>query len=144
MDLVNASIFHKRLFLSPAQPGLVGEAVDSNQRHSKRLLNGHSKIQRSSNSSQTSTRPSTDIYKKCQVRHGIKLRPHEQVFTRDCNAIFRNYCVAIARKKATRLHSAMAKFAIDKLPEYSELSLFQQLFRRCCIARARHATHRNL
>ena len=29
----------------------------------------------------------------------IKLRLHEQFFTRDHNAIFRNYCIAVARKK---------------------------------------------
>ena len=35
----------------------------------------------------------------------------QAIFTRDCSAAFRNYCVAIARKIATQLHSAMAKFA---------------------------------
>ena len=42
------------------------------------------------------------------------------------------------------LHSAMAKFADRKLPEYSEFSVFLQLFRKCCTASTRHATHRNL
>ena len=36
----------------------------------------------------------TDLFLSCTV----KLRVHEQFFTRDRNAIFRNYCVAIARK----------------------------------------------
>ena len=36
------------------------------------------------------------------------------LFTRDCNVIFRNYCVAIARKicnPATPVHGVRAKFA---------------------------------
>ena len=44
----------------------------------------------------------------------VKLRPQEHIFTPDCNVIFRNYCVAIARKicnTATPVHGAMAKFA---------------------------------
>ena len=40
-----------------------------------------------------------------------KLRIHEQFFTRDRNAIFRNYCVAMCGKIATRLHCEMARFA---------------------------------
>ena len=44
----------------------------------------------------------------------VKLRPQEHFFTRDCNVIFRNYCVAIARKicnLATPVHGVRAKFA---------------------------------
>ena len=33
---------------------------------------------------------------------------------------------------------------IDKLPEYSEFSIFLQLFGRCCIASAKYAIHSNL
>ena len=44
----------------------------------------------------------------------VKLRPQEHFFTRDCNVIFRNYCVAIARKicnPATPVLGVRAKFA---------------------------------
>ena len=41
----------------------------------------------------------------------VKLRLHEQFFIRNRNVIFRNYCLAIARKFETRLHGAMSKFA---------------------------------
>ena len=40
-------------------------------------------------------------------RYFLKLRKATvtgALFTGDCNVIFRNYCIAIARKSATRLH----------------------------------------
>ena len=47
---------------------------------------------------------------------GVKLRLHGQFFTRDYNAIFGNYCVAIARKKiATLLHGALPIFSDRKI-----------------------------
>ena len=44
----------------------------------------------------------------------VKLLLQEQFFTRHCNVIFRNYCVAKARKicnTATPVHGAMSRFA---------------------------------
>ena len=42
---------------------------------------------------------------------------HWQIVTRNCNAMFRSYCVVIARKKMQplRLHSALAKSADGKI-----------------------------
>ena len=56
---------------------------------------------------------------------------------------FSEIIVSLSRRKfATRLHQYTVRWQnllTDKLPEY-----YLQLSRRCCIASARHATHRNL
>ena len=67
-----------------------------------------------------STSPSLQVRAMRTVKRGcneltcqpVKLRLHEQFFTRDRNAIFRNYVALPSRGKiATRLHCAMARFA---------------------------------
>ena len=46
----------------------------------------------------------------------IQLRLHRQFFTLDCDAIFRNYCFAIAQEKiATWLYDVPEKFADRKI-----------------------------
>ena len=48
-----------------------------------------------------------------------------RAITLDCNASFRNYFVAIARKKiAARILVCLQNLPIEKLPEYSEFQLF--------------------
>ena len=47
-------------------------------------------------------------------------------------------------KNATRLHGVLAKFADRKIARIFRLFNFSAIFRRCCIASAKHTTHRNL
>ena len=49
------------------------------------------------------------------------------IFTRNYNVIFRNYCVAITRKNATRLQGVLPEFADKKLAENSEFSIFRKV-----------------
>ena len=53
----------------------------------------------------------------------------------NCNAIFRNYCVAIG--------VCDQNLSIAKLPENLEFLIFLQFFRSCCTASARHGAYRN-
>ena len=57
----------------------------------------------------------------------ITLRLHGQFFTCDYNAIFRNYCVAIAGKKLQSGYKVRWQNLLkEKLPEYSQISIFLQ------------------
>ena len=51
------------------------------------------------------------------------------IFSRDCNAVFKHHCVAIAQKKLETGHKmCQQNLPTEKLPEYSEFSaLFQKL-----------------
>ena len=49
---------------------------------------------------------------------------HGKFFTRDCNAIFRNDCVAIAQKILQPGYMVLLQsLLVERFPEYSELSI---------------------
>ena len=59
----------------------------------------------------------------CHINQCKELRLQGQFFTRDSNAVFRNYCVAMARSKlqpgyTMRWQYLLRDLLIEKLPEY--------------------------
>ena len=69
---------------------------------------------------------------------------HGKFFTHNCNAIFRNllhyHCT---ERIAIWLQGLLGNVYEEKLPECLKFLIFLHFFRSCCIASARHVTHRN-
>ena len=65
-----------------------------------------------------------------QFEESFKLRLHEQFFTRDCNAIFRNYCVAIGGQNWNLDTRCTNKTADRKIAQNTQSFNFSAIFQK--------------